>query len=136
MIVVVGFGKALRINPVMVFFKTTSSHRASWKLFRGDLENGLFVCHSCDVRSCVNPDHLFLGTAEDNGNDRAEKLRVRNLSEISLSDRQILTIYLDAPVAHKFKARASMEGKSMTSIIRDLVASYVKPESFKGNGQI
>ena len=51
------------------------AHRVSWKIYNGLIENGLFVLHKCDVQRCVNPDHLFLGTQQDNVTDMIGKGR-------------------------------------------------------------
>jgi len=51
------------------------THRFSWVLKNGPIPNELFVCHHCDVRTCVNPDHLFLGTNKDNIHDSMKKGR-------------------------------------------------------------
>ncbi len=51
------------------------AHRASWRIFRGDIPSGMNVCHHCDVPFCVNPDHLFIGTQKDNVRDMANKGR-------------------------------------------------------------
>jgi hypothetical protein len=57
-------------------YKAISAHRASWIAHnKKEIPTGMFVCHSCDNRRCTNPDHLFLGTAQDNVIDMINKGR-------------------------------------------------------------
>ena len=51
------------------------AHRVAWRLVNGPISKGLHVCHRCDVSDCVNPNHLFLGTAADNAHDSSRKGR-------------------------------------------------------------
>lgn len=89
--------KARGYGRISVGGRPTGAHRVAWELAHGKIPSGLFACHKCDVRDCVNPDHLFLGTAKDNSQDCLAKGRLTHLvgeraSRAKLSDEQVRSI--------------------------------------------
>lgn len=91
-----------------VYGKVIRAHRFSWELVNGPIPRGLCALHKCDVRACVNPDHIFLGTMQDNSTDMVQKGRHRPVfisGEDSVSARlnaqQVLAIRNDKRSAEK-----------------------------------
>lgn len=62
-------------GEVTLHSKKMNAQRASWIIHKGEIPNGLHVLHTCDVRSCVNPAHLFLGDQNCNMQDMYAKGR-------------------------------------------------------------
>ena len=70
------------------------AHRLSYETFKGPVGDN-FVLHRCDVRACINPDHLFLGTHQDNMDDKVAKGRQRRgtgIPQAKLTDQQVQEI--------------------------------------------
>jgi hypothetical protein len=66
-----GYGR-FRVNG-----KKVSTHRTMWEQINGEVPDDLLVLHKCDVPSCINIDHLYLGTHQDNIRDCIDKGRFK-----------------------------------------------------------
>lgn len=102
-----------RVGP-----KVTRAHRVSYALFCSEIPDGKDVLHSCDVRCCVNPEHLFLGDDAANVADRQSKQRqargLRNAKARLDSDKVAFIRASDL----KHTELAKMFGVSAVSILK------------------
>lgn len=78
-----GYGSITRYGIV------EATHRISYTLNKGEIPKGIFVCHHCDNRLCINPDHLFLGTQKDNMQDMLTK---RTPTRAKLTENEVYEI--------------------------------------------
>lgn len=96
--------------------KQIGAHRASYMAFKGKIPKGMLVMHSCDTPTCVNPDHLSIGTHSDNMRDkshkhrgnspsgtrhRSHKLTLEDVRNIRLDQRKQQTIAFEYGVSHQ-----------------------------------
>jgi hypothetical protein len=119
--------------------KKEHAHRVSYRIFKGDIPDKLYVCHSCDNRKCINPDHLFLGTAQENMLDAKEKGRLEHIKLLAckgeaspnakLNDEKVREIRkeIEAGIRCTVIARKYCMSSSVIYLIRDGKAwSHVK----------
>ncbi len=103
-----GYG-IIRINRE----RTRGTHRVSWELTNGPVPDGLLVLHKCDVPACVNPAHLFLGTNQDNTDDKMRKGRHHKI----VGEQQARAKLTDASVR-------SIRQEKSNSTFRELAQKY------------
>lgn len=120
------------------------AHRYSYTRFIGPIPEGHFVCHKCDVPSCVNPDHLFAGTPQDNVDDKVRKNRHlpgEDHPGAVLSNKDVISIFLSSKtyldLAKEFHVSQSSIGRIKTGdgwgpVTHDLT----KPHRLLGSSKI
>lgn len=105
--------------------KMEKAHRVSWRVYRGEIPEGFYVCHACDVPACINPDHLFLGTQTDNMRDMKAKGRERKRglsgaanSQARLKEWQVLKIREAARSSTAVAAQFGISSRTVQAIRR------------------
>lgn len=97
------------------------AHRISWELANGVAPEGLHVCHHCDNPPCVNPSHLFLGTASENHADKVSKgrqARGERQGSSRLTTADVLRIRALALQGQKHADIGSLFGVRQTQVSR------------------
>lgn len=110
-----GYGR-LSVNGRMQY-----AHRASFELKNGKIPRGMNVLHKCDIPTCINPDHLFLGTHADNVADKVAKnrhLRGETIGNSKLTEKEVLAIRA-SPVGVNELARRMGLAPMTISLIRN-----------------
>lgn len=102
------------------------AHRRAYELMVGPVPNGMDVCHKCDNRACVNPDHLFIGTRAENMADMVAKGRGAGGCRKHLTEKQVQEVRrrLNAGVSQAEVARSMNINRGTVSKI-SLGESYV-----------
>lgn len=99
------------------------AHRVSWEMHFGEIPSGLHVCHHCDVRNCVRPDHLFLGTDLTNARDRERKGRGVLVKGITNGERN-LNAKLTAQIVLRLRLDAACWSGSQRDLHQAKAAEY------------
>lgn len=108
------------------------AHRIYYEKFVGKIPKGILVCHGCDKPSCVNPEHLFLGTQKDNVADMYKKGRAlvgEKKGNHKLSKQQVISIraeYKPNKISYPFLARKYRVSKTLIfNIINNLTWKHI-----------
>lgn len=115
-----GYGNIGHLGKIRI------AHRVSYEMFKGAIPGGHNVCHACDNRACVNPDHLFLGTHQENMADRNAKGRQSRGSThgpAKLTERDVLAI-------RQLSGRSQREMASDFGVSRRTIQSVLRGDKW------
>jgi len=102
-----------------------AAHRYSFILHKGPIPDGYLVCHTCDIRCCVNPDHLFVGTSQDNMNDMKRKGRSPN-NKATNNPNSKLTWYDIEKIRLIGKSQSYKETSKLFNVTPEMISGIVR----------
>jgi hypothetical protein len=110
------------------------AHRLAWILTNGSIPANLVVCHHCDNPPCVRPEHLFLGTQQDNIRDASRKGRLtehgrhrggRGGRLMQAGDAHVI---MDRPLFDRIRAEARRQDLNVSQLVRKVLREFLNRE--------
>lgn len=111
-----------------IFGKFVKGHRFMWSMRNGQIPNGKVICHKCDIRWCINPDHLFCGTQKDNVADARQKGRLKGSRGKTKTKESLVEIRGFVPVSldEQIKEAAQQNDRTKAAETRMLIRLGLK----------
>jgi len=109
-----GYGRAAN-----GYHQSVLAHRLAYQLTYGPIPKRMLVCHNCDVRNCVRPEHLFLGSSTDNNRDASRKRHTASGEQhwnAKLTDAQVMALRERYRCGERASALARAFGISRSSV--------------------
>lgn len=111
--------------------KRETASRASYRIFKGEIPDGKIICHTCDNRKCVNPDHLYAGTWQSNMDDRKKRGRQKypigsQCGAAKLKEEDVLNILNEVGNYREIGERYGVSWNTIRSIKLGISWKHVK----------
>jgi hypothetical protein len=109
----------------MIKGKHYNAHQESYKFHKGEIPEGLWICHKCNIPSCINPEHLYAGLPIDNVEDRMRKYKGSDTREIKNGLIRI-GMFIPKKLKTDLKLMSILTERPMSDIIRISIQEKIK----------